>query len=147
MRILIADNNQEVLAALRLVLEQRSGMRVAGESRDAVNLLAQVTRCCPDVVLLDADLPGLRLSRLSSRSSLTELVETLHLLCPPIYVIALSSRPNAEKECLQAKVDAFACKSDPPDTLIKILADISGKEKNAKASLAQKENQNDPLDV
>ena len=127
MRILLADANPEVLAALRLVLEQQENLDLAAESRDAVNLMAQVVRCCPDVVLLDADLPGLQPHRRAKRSSLVELVETLRVLCPPLRVIALSSRPNAEKECRLAKVDAFFCKGDPPDGLLALLEGYSAR--------------------
>ena len=125
MRIMLADANPEVRTALRLVLEHQETMVIIGEARDAINLFAQVAHFCPDVVLLDPDLPGLvPTGKRLSTSSLSELINTLHLLCPTICVIGLSSRPDSEKDCLQAKMDAFACKSDPPDDLIKILINI-----------------------
>jgi DNA-binding NarL/FixJ family response regulator len=121
MLILLADANTEVLAALRLFLEQKQGFQIIGEVSDAVGLFSQVTRQCPDVVILDADLHGLKKSRKVPRTPLAELVETLHALCPSIYLIALSSLPNIEKECLKAGMDAFVCKSDPPDALFALL--------------------------
>jgi len=124
MNVLIADTNPEVLRALRLLLEQNTHFQLVGESRDAVNLFAQVTRHCPDIVILDANLHGLQTSRKLSQNPLTELVETLRLLCPSMRVIALSSQPNAVKECTQAAVDFFACKSDPPEVLFGILDNI-----------------------
>lgn len=140
MRILLADGNAEVLSALRLVLEQPGENQpryvIVGEAPDTIRLFAQVTSCCPDVVLLDTDLPGLLVPRRATGKSsasrtgseitspLAELVETVRLLCPSVYLIALSSRPNAEKESLRAKMDAFACKSDPPESLVNLLNHI-----------------------
>ncbi len=131
MNVLIADTNPEVLRALSLLLEQKTQFLLVGESRDAVNLFAQITRHCPDIVILDANLHGLQTSRRLSPNPLAELVETLRLLCPSIQVIALSSQPNVEKEWKQADVDFFACKSDPPEVLFSILDNIY-KEKNPK---------------
>jgi DNA-binding NarL/FixJ family response regulator len=124
MKILLADAHLEVRAALRLVLEQQTGFQVIGESRDAIELFAQVTNDCPDVVLLDPDLPGVQMPRRAARPSLAELIETLRKLCPALRVISLSSQPNAEKDCMLAKADAFFCKSDPPDALLALIQQI-----------------------
>jgi len=124
MKILIADPHPEVRAALRLVLEQQPDLRVVGEARDTIELLGQVTNECPNVVLLDTDLPGVQIPRRVTKSSLAELVEILHKLCPALRVISLSSLPSAEKDCVLAKADAFFCKSDPPDALLTLLQRI-----------------------
>lgn len=121
MKILLADPHQEVRTALRLVLEQKPDIHVIGEARDTIELFSQVTNECPDVVLLDTDLPGLHNSRRMAISSLADLVEILRKLCPVLRVISLSSQPNAEKNCMLAKTDAFFCKSDPPDALLALL--------------------------
>lgn len=121
MKILLADPHQEVRAALHLVLEQQPEIHVLGEARDTIELLGQVTKECPDIVLLDPDLPGLQISGRMPVSSLAELIGILHKLCPALRVISLSSQPSAEKECMLAKADAFFCKSDPPDALLALL--------------------------
>lgn len=121
MKILLADPHLEVRSALRLVLEQQPEIHVICEARDTIELLSQVTSECPDVVLLDTDLPGLHISRRMAISSLADLVEILRKLCPVLCVISLSSQPNAEKYCMLAKTDAFFSKSDPPDALLALL--------------------------
>jgi DNA-binding NarL/FixJ family response regulator len=121
MQMIIADANTEVVTALRLVLAEKEQYQIIGEARDAVNLFSLVTHNCPDVVILDADLPGLISTRKSLSSNLSELVETMRLLCPSISLLAMSSWPDAEKICLQANVNAFVCKSDPPETLLRKL--------------------------
>ena len=92
MKILLADPHQEVRTALKLVLEQQPDIHVIGEARDTIELFSQVASECPDVVLLDTDLPGLQMSRRMTRSSLAELVEILRKFCPALRVIGLSSQ-------------------------------------------------------
>ena len=123
-RILLADANREVRTALRLVIEQRGSSQIIGEAFDAVNLFTQAAMNCPDVVLLDADLTGLQIHHASQTSRLGEVIATLHVLCPAIRVIALSSQPSAKKLCYSAKADAFICKSDPPEMLLALLDQI-----------------------
>jgi DNA-binding NarL/FixJ family response regulator len=125
MQIILADDSANVRSALRLVLEQ-SGHRLVGEARDAGNLLAQAARACPDVVILDAELEGIQPHSRPALRSLAELVETLRLLCPQTRIIALSSRPRSDAEMEKIHADAQACKSDPPDALLEILAGFPG---------------------
>lgn len=121
MKILLADPHHEVRSALRLALEQQPDIRVVDEACDTIELFGQLTNECPDVVLLDPDLPGFQISSRVGRSPLGELVEIFHKLCFALRVISLRSQPNAEKDCMLAKADAFFCKSDPPDALLALL--------------------------
>lgn len=122
MRILLADANPKVRAALRLVLDNLACVAETSDSTDAVNLIAQITSHCPDIVLLDVDLPGVQLPRPAEIPSLAELMRTLRLLCPALKIIALGSSPSARQICLRAGAVAYFCKSDPPDELLAVLA-------------------------
>jgi DNA-binding NarL/FixJ family response regulator len=113
MYILIADDQPKVRSALRLLLEQEPDPSVIGESADAQDLLAQVTATCPDLVLLDWELPGIQ-----SRSN---LIVTLCALCPRLRVVVLSGRPEARQAALAAGADAFVSKGDSPETLLTTL--------------------------
>lgn len=124
MKILLADPHPDVRTALRLLLEQQLNIHVVGEACDTLGLFSQITNDCPDIVLLDVDLPGVQLTRRRTKSSLSELVEILHKFCPALRVICLSSQPGAEKDCVLAKADAFFCKSNPPDALLALLQRI-----------------------
>ena len=86
-----------------------------------------------DVLILDADIHGLKSSHRESKNGFAKLLDTLHQLCPSIYVIALSNLPNQEQNCLQAGANAFACKSDPPDKVLGLLDNLS---KNKSGSLS-----------
>lgn len=109
MRILIADDWPNVQDALRLLLEQQQGIEVVGEVVDAADLLAEVEAGCPDVLLLGWELPGF---------AAVELLPALRRICPDLYVIALSGRPEKRREALAAGADAFVGKTEAPAHLL-----------------------------
>ena len=78
-RILIADDQPKVRFAMRVLLDRQSGLQVVGEAAHADSLLAQVETACPDLVLLDWELPGL---------PATDLLVALRGSCPDLFVIA-----------------------------------------------------------
>ena len=59
LRVLIADHNDIVRLGLRTLLEREPDIAVVAEVGDIAELLAQLGPCAPDVVVLDAQLPGL----------------------------------------------------------------------------------------
>jgi DNA-binding NarL/FixJ family response regulator len=111
MHILLADNQVEVRSALRFLLEQEPGMCLVGEAAEAGELLAQEAALQPDLVLLDWELPG---------SQPADLLAALRIRRHTI-VIALSGRPEARQAALNAGVDAFVSKGEPPERLLATL--------------------------
>jgi len=108
-RILLADSQSRVRFALRSMLEEQSGLVVVGEATDYRELLAQVEATCPDLMLLDWDLPGM---------VKVDLLAAQQRTCPALHVIALSSRPEVEQEALAAGARAFVSKAGPPEPLL-----------------------------
>jgi DNA-binding NarL/FixJ family response regulator len=136
MRILIADDQPKVRLGLRVLLERLSGFEVVGEAVDAEELLAQAEQDCPDVVLLDWELPGMAgvgrsASRRSEPAAHGEPVETpgrgllsaLRRVCPDVAVIALSGWPEARQAALAAGAEAFVSKGDSPERLLAAVGD------------------------
>lgn len=58
MRFLIIDDADHVRASLRAVLELETGWHVVGETPDPALAASLTSQLHPDVVLLDAHLPG-----------------------------------------------------------------------------------------
>jgi len=108
MRILLADHRRKVRFALRALLEQQPGLEVVGEAVDAEDLLAEAEKDCPDLVLLDWELPG----------PAADLLSALRGVCPDVLVIALSGRVTAREAAVAAGADAFVSKGDPPERLL-----------------------------
>lgn len=114
MRILLADSQPKVRFGLRVLLERQPGLKVAGEATNAEELLAQIEADCPDLVLLGWGLPGL---------AKADLLSALRRVCPNLFVIALSGRPELRRAALDAGADAFVYKCDPPERLLEAIAD------------------------
>jgi DNA-binding NarL/FixJ family response regulator len=116
MRILIADQQQAVRSAVRLLLEERLGLHVVGEAADNQELLAQLESFRPDLLLLDWDLPGWSTSSLN---------DAFHRLDFQPQVIVLDVEPESVQTALAAGADAFVSKGDPPKRLLTAIRSLA----------------------
>jgi DNA-binding NarL/FixJ family response regulator len=114
MRVLLADDQSKVRAALRLLLEEELGLSVISEAAEAEDLLVQVEAMRPDLMLLDWELPGLRTD---------DHLPALRRLCHRLKIIVLSGQPEARRAALAAGTDAFVSKGDPPERLLAAVND------------------------
>jgi DNA-binding NarL/FixJ family response regulator len=112
MLVLIADGRARVRSALRWLLEQQPGIQILGEAVDATGVFDWIRAACPDVVLLDWELPG--------RDS-SELVVELGRKCPTMAIVILSSQPEAAQAAMETGAHAFVSKGDPPERLLMAL--------------------------
>lgn len=118
MKILIVDQNPEVINALSLILEQEQDLEIIAKANDLVGLFKYIAKSCPDVLILDMDIQGITRNQKNTPAHLTGLLETIHELCPNIQIIALSILTNIKTICVNAGVNDFVCKSNPPDKLL-----------------------------
>ena len=123
MRLLLADDQPKIRFALRTLLRFQAGLTIVGEASTTDGLLALAEQTSPDVVLLGWGLRG---------SPTDALLPALRRICPHLYVIALSSRPEARDAALAAGADAFVSKIDPPRHLLEALADYERPKRNKK---------------
>jgi DNA-binding NarL/FixJ family response regulator len=112
MRVILADGHQNVLTALRLTIEEEPQWRVAAEASKAGSLLSLVAQNPPDLLLLDASLPGRRME---------DLLKELRLTHPELMIVVLSSRPENHHPALHSGANAFVSKGNPPEDLLKTL--------------------------
>jgi DNA-binding NarL/FixJ family response regulator len=112
MRVLIADDDATVRSALGLLLEQEVGLKVVGEAAEAAELLNQMRMTCANMLLIDWELPGL---------DAAELVLEVRMCCPDAVIVALSGRPEARMDALEAGIDMFVSKAEPPERLLDAL--------------------------
>ena len=109
LRILVADSRPDVRSALKLLLEQDAEMVVSSEAKRSGDVLEQVKATCPDVIILDYDLPGLQAG---------DLLRAVRSVCPAVWVVALCARSEVRQAALAAGADAFVSKADPPQSLL-----------------------------
>jgi DNA-binding NarL/FixJ family response regulator len=106
---MIADDEEKVRSALRLLIEHEEGLEVAGEAGDMHALMEKIDSCQPDLILLDWELPGFQP---------TEHLVFLHHTKPTLRIIALSGRFRSHENLIKSGVDAFVSKGDPPESVL-----------------------------
>lgn len=109
MKILVADHQDRVRFALRMLLERMLGLKVMGEASNSGELSLLITSTCPDLLLLEWELPNL-----NAEAMLPDLRE----LCPNLKVIVISGVSGVRQAALQAGADEFVNKTAPPEALL-----------------------------
>jgi len=123
LNILIGDAQPRVRFGLRLLLEQQPGWRVSGEAEDVQALLDHIRCGCPDLLLLDWELPGMPAQ---------ELLTTIRRECPQLWVVSMSGKVELRQVALQAGADIFIYKVDPPEKLLGLMWElVEGRIENA----------------
>jgi DNA-binding NarL/FixJ family response regulator len=115
MNILIGDAQPRVRFGLRLLFEQQPGWKVTAEVDDAQALLDVVRISCPDIVLIDWELPGIPAE---------ELLALIRQQCPCLGVAFMSGKIELRSMALLAGADIFAYKADPPEKLLEQIGEI-----------------------
>jgi len=112
-RVLLADDQEKVRSALKLFIEQEGAFVVVGEASTASDLLYNVIKTNPHIILLDWELPGMPDS--------PQRLSPLRLVVPDVKIIALSSVPEARRSALTEGADGFVSKSEPPENVLRAL--------------------------
>jgi CheY-like chemotaxis protein len=127
-RIYIADDDHQVISALRLVIEQEPAWLVIHEFHTAVEMVcyfedaSHAAGTCfgqadsgASVLLIDWELPGFQPKK---------HIPEIRGLCPQIKIVGLSVMVAVGRDVLAYQVDAFVSKSDAPEHVISALRDL-----------------------
>lgn len=113
-RVLLADDDDRLRAALALLLETRLDAQIVAEARSMAEVWAALAAARPQVVVLDWELPG---------EPTAGRVEALRAAAPGLKVIVTSARPEAAAQARAAHADAFINKTDPPEIILSLFRD------------------------
>lgn len=113
-RIAIVDDLPVYRKVLRLVIRAQWGLTVAGEAGDGRTAVEMVDRCRPDVVLMDAGMPGMDGFRA------TEIITAAH---PKTIVIVLSLQVDEQTQRRARLAGAFGAwpKDFTPASLVALI--------------------------
>jgi DNA-binding NarL/FixJ family response regulator len=118
LRVLIADDHPLILSALRNALADVDDMTIVGEAASGTEVLAQIDRVRPDLILMDVRMPGM--------DGLTCL-DALRRSFPEVKVVLTSgsSNPVDIQEALSRGASAYIVKTVNPEDLPTALRQVS----------------------
>jgi len=111
-RLLLADADANVRAALRLLLARHPRLQVVAEVENLEELQRASSSLELDLVLLDMDLRGLT-------------ADDLRAICTRAATVVLSTRDEHLQNALDAGAAAFVCKSESPQHLLRVLQRVA----------------------
>ncbi|MDD2335050.1 MAG: response regulator transcription factor [Geobacteraceae bacterium] len=129
--VFIADDHPILRIGLKLYLESKQHIKIAGEAENGFDAVNAITSNPPDIVLMDIDMPGL---------SGIEAIRVLRKTLPDLKIIVLSTYSKKEyvQEAMLEGASGYVAKNTKTDELIKIIEDFAeGRECNSPYLLNQ----------
>lgn len=116
-RLLIVDDVSQVRAELRILLDLAGGLEIVGEAANGLEAILQAQATCPDVILMDLEMPVMDGFTAARR---------IKALLPGCRVIALTVHdyPTAQEMARQAGIDALVVKGASLASLLDVISKI-----------------------
>ena len=115
-RLLIVDDSASFRKGMRALLDIQPDMQVVGEAPNGGKALESVETTSPNLVLLDAQMPGM---------TGVEVTRQIKSRWPQVKVILMTMYPDYRSKSIEAGADAFMTKGIPPEQLLAIIRGIS----------------------
>lgn len=115
MLVAVADDQSDVRAALRVLIESEPHLDMAFEAARFEDLLASLETTRLDLLLIDWELPGLHDAG---------ALACLRAKCRCTRIVAMSAYPEARQDVLEAGMDGFVCKGDAPEHLLSLIHNL-----------------------
>lgn len=130
-RVLLADDHAIVRAGIRQFLEKAQDIQIVAEADDGEMAKEKIEQDCPDVVVLDIQMPG---------SSGIEVTRWVRANYPKIGVLILTAYDDDPyvMAVLQAGANGYVMKTAAPIDLIQAVRDVNAGKSVLDASITQK---------
>lgn len=123
-RVLLVDDEHLMRWTLRVLLQSAGDVTIIGEASDGAEVVEQVARNAPDVVVMDIKMPGLDGLRA------TEQIKASH---PQVCVILTSVSSLYVGDALRAGADRFMTKAVVFEQLVAAVLECVPKDRQAHA--------------
>lgn len=132
LRILIADDHAVLRETLRLLLDAQDNMEVVGDVADGHQAIEAAQRLCPDLVIMDAAMPGL---------SGVEATRRLRPLLPDARVVILTGYGQDEEiiSALEAGADGLVLKTSPSAELLEAVRTVGSGRRFLPQAIAERD--------
>lgn len=117
--MVLAEDHHVVRAAIASLLSKEADIQVVGEVPEAMELVPRVEELKPDVLILDAHMPG---------HKVIESARALRARYPDVRILVLSAYNRREYVVgmLGAGAVGYVLKDDPPETLAAAVRAVAG---------------------
>lgn len=117
-RMVIAEDHHMVRAAFIELLEKEPDIEVVGEAADTTSLMEVVNALRPDVLLLDAHMPG---------GKVISAARMLREQTPDVRILVLSAYERREYVVglVRAGVAGYMLKHEPPEMLVRAVRTVA----------------------
>jgi DNA-binding NarL/FixJ family response regulator len=114
LRVLIVDDHSLFRNGLRTVLESNDGIEVVGEAEDGQAAIKQALACCPDIILMDINMP---------KCNGLEATREIKRLLPKtkIVILTVSDADNDLFEAIKNGADGYLLKDIKEQELATLL--------------------------
>ena len=112
-RILIADGHEVIRAGLRQFLALQENVRIVGEAANVTELVDQVGRKRPDVVILEPATPEIGMEAIGKLRSIQS--------APRIVVLTSHESASLAQKAMGAGASGYVLKLDPAEKLLKAI--------------------------
>lgn len=117
-RVLLADDQAVIRDGLRVILEAHEDLSVVGEGADGLEVLEQVDRCRPDVVVMDIRMP--RMDGIAATKRLMEMPAA-----PRVLVLTTFGEDQYVYDALRAGASGFLLKDAQRADLIEAVRAVN----------------------
>lgn len=108
-RILIADQQKLFQDSVKNYLQVEANLKVVGKASNSEEVMIQITKTCPDLLLIKCDLPG---------QPVTELIGAIKSINEQIKIIVVGLGSEQGRIYIEAGADDFVSLSQSPKKLL-----------------------------
>ncbi len=131
LRLVLADDHSLVLEGLKALLETEPGMEVVALCVDGTEALEAVENHCPDVVVMDASMPGC--SGVEAAAIMRERESSV-----PVMILAATLDDATLVRCLELGVEGLILKESAGAVLTEAILAVGGGERWIPTRLAKR---------
>ena len=117
-KVFLADDHEIVRNGIRLLIEEEADMKVIGEAGNGREAVTRTRKLCPDVVVMDIEMPGL---------NGIEAIEKIHENCDSFKVIILSMHSSSEyiRRALKLGARGYILKESAGKELVRSIRSVA----------------------
>lgn len=129
-KIFIADDHSLIREGIKNLISSESDIKIIGESSNPHEVLEQLKKLKPDVIVLDISMPG--------KSGL-DLLKEIKIQLPEIKVLMMSMLPEEQfaKRTLKAGASGYITKTSLPEEFIIAIRRVASGRKYVSQNLAE----------